>query len=102
MPIMLLKTKKQDSLKNSTLNDFALYLKPTKLVDSDHPDVMAFAKEAIGNETDPVEQAKKLYLAVRDKFPYDYYHIVLGENSMKASSLLKKGRGYCVEKANLL
>jgi transglutaminase-like putative cysteine protease len=78
------------------------YLRPTTLVDSDNADVMAFAKEVVGNETDETEKAKKLYLAVRDRFPYDYYHIVLTEEAMKASSVLKKGRGYCVEKANLL
>lgn len=78
------------------------YLLPGKYCDADHPHVVAFAQEVAGKETDPVEQAKRLYLAVRDDFPYSYYNIVLTEEAIKASSLLKKGKGYCVEKANLL
>jgi transglutaminase-like putative cysteine protease len=78
------------------------YLLPGKFTDSDHPDIIALAQKIVGNETNDIEQAKLLYLYVRDTFPYDYYNIVLTEEAMKASSLLKKGRGYCVEKANLL
>jgi hypothetical protein len=88
-------------LKNLTV-EMNEYLKPTKFVDSDNENVIAFAKEVVGAETNEIEQAKKLYLAVRDNFLYDYYHIELTETAMKASSILKKGRGYCVEKANLL
>lgn len=98
---MLLKTKRPESLKNYT-DDMLPFLQAGKFTDSDNEAVIAFAKEVIGNETDEIEQAKKLYLAVRDNFPYDYYHIELTDEAMKASSLLKKGRGYCVEKANLL
>jgi transglutaminase-like putative cysteine protease len=98
---MLLKTKKQEFLKHYT-EDIAAYLLPGKYTDSDHQDVIDFAKKVVGNETDEIEMAKKLYLAVRDIFPYDYYNIVLTEDALKASSLLKKGKGYCVEKANLL
>jgi len=98
---MLLKIKKQDFLKKE-MDNLQQYLQPGKFTDSTHSDIIAFAKETIGNETNQIAQAKLLYLAVRDKFPYNYYNIILTEDAMKASSLLKKGSGYCVEKANLL
>jgi transglutaminase-like putative cysteine protease len=101
MLTMLQKIKKQVFLKN-LITDMEEYLKPTKFVDCDQESIISFAKDVVGDETDKIEQAKKLYLAVRDRFPYDYYHIVLTEEAMKASSILKKGRGYCVEKSNLL
>jgi hypothetical protein len=89
-------------LKNFTPDIAPEYLLPGKYTDSDHPEVIAFAREVAGNETEPVKQAVLLFYAVRDGFPYTYYNIVLTENAIKASSLLKKGKGYCVEKANLL
>ncbi|MDX2000913.1 MAG: transglutaminase family protein [Chitinophagales bacterium] len=78
------------------------YLRPTKLVDSDHPEVVAFAKAAVGDSTEPVEMAVKLYYAIRDRFPYNPFHVDLSDEGLKASTLVKKGYGYCVEKANLL
>lgn len=84
------------------MNEMSIYLKPGKYTNSNHPEVIQFAKNIVGNEKNPIEQVKMLYLAVRDTFPYNYYNIALTEEAMKASSLLKKGSGYCVEKANLL
>lgn len=78
------------------------YLQPAEFVNSDSEDVIAFAKKAIGLSTDPVEQAVKLYYAVRDGFNYNPYDIDLNAEAMKASSLLKRDYGYCVEKACLL
>lgn len=84
------------------MEDLEKNLCATVLVDSNNPDVIAFAHKAIGDSKDPVEQAVKLYYAVRDGFRYDPYDIDLSENGLKASTLLKTGKGYCVEKANLL
>ena len=84
------------------MDNLQQYLQPGKYTDSNHPDIIDFANNVIGKETNQIEQAQLLYLAVRDKFPYNYYNIVLTDEAMKASSLLKKGSGYCVEKANLL
>jgi transglutaminase-like putative cysteine protease len=78
------------------------YLTPTTFVDSDHPAIMAFAHEAVGNSSDPVEQAVKLYYAVRDRFPYNPYEVDLSEHGLKASTALLRGYGYCVEKANIM
>lgn len=78
------------------------YLQPAEFVNSDSEEVITFAKKAIDGATDPVEKAVKLYYAVRDGFNYNPYDIDLNKEAMKASSLLKREYGYCVEKACLL
>jgi transglutaminase-like putative cysteine protease len=76
-------------------------LAPTAFIDSDHPDVVAFAeRHARGNgET---ERAVSLFYAVRDGFRYDPYRIDLSPRGMKASTVLANGYGWCVPKATLL
>jgi len=78
------------------------YLTPTSMIDSDHPAVVAYAKRTVGNAETPIEQAVRLYKAVRDGIWYDpYYPFYLPEH-YRASNILKSGRGYCVCKASLL
>ncbi|MDM8536410.1 transglutaminase family protein [Desulfobacterales bacterium HSG17] len=78
------------------------YLSPTYYIDSDHPDVIEFAHRNIKKDQNEIEKAISLYYAVRDGFRYDPYSMEPVKKSMKASSTLKKGRGYCVAKAVLL
>ena len=78
------------------------YLDPTTIIDSDHQSVIDFAIETISETTDAIQQAIKLYYAVRDGIWYDpYYPFYLPEH-YRASNILKSGRGYCVCKASLL
>ncbi len=77
-------------------------LAPTTIVDSDHPDIVAFAREHTGGVSDPVERAVRLYYAVRDGFRYDPYRLQFGIEGFKASTTLKQGHGWCVTKAVLL
>lgn len=81
---------------------FEKYLKPTKFIDSENEEVIAFADKVVGDEQDPVKQMVKIYYAVRDGFYYNPYHVDLSDEGLKASTVLKKGYGYCVEKANLM
>lgn len=79
----------------------AACLAPTALLDSDHPDVVAFARRhAVG--ADERERAVALYLAVRDGFRYDPYRIDLSPAGMRASTVIANGHGWCVPKAALL
>lgn len=76
-------------------------LAPTVLIDSDNPEVIAFAqKHAVG--TTDRERAVALYYAVRDGFRYDPYHIDFSVKGMTASTVLVKKYGWCVPKAALL
>ena len=78
------------------------YLQPAEFINSNSEEVKLFTKKHIENSIDPVEQAVKLYYAVRDEFNYNPYDLDLSREAMKASSLLKRNYGYCVEKACLL
>lgn len=78
------------------------YLQPTFYLDSDHPEVFDFAKKHTDESASEKENAISLYLAVRDGIWYDPYDLKLGKQEMKASSVLERGRGQCVEKACLL
>ena len=79
-----------------------IYLQPAEFINSDSPEVKSYAQKIIGNSTAQVEKAIKLYYAIRDGFNYNPYDIDLSKEAMKASSLLKRDFGYCVEKACLL
>lgn len=77
------------------------YLKPAEFINSDNPDVQRFAKDVTSGIEDDVEKVKRLYYAVRDGFKYDPYRLHFSKVDMKASSLLKRDYGYCVEKSCL-
>jgi transglutaminase-like putative cysteine protease len=78
------------------------YLKRTDILDSDHPHLLAFARRAAGGSNDPVEQAVRIYYAVRDGIRYDPYYPFFLPEHYRASNVLASGRGYCVCKAALL
>lgn len=79
-----------------------IYLKPAEFINSDSAEVKSFAQKIIGNSITGIEKAVKLYYAVRDKFNYNPYDVDLSSEAMKASSLLRRNSGYCIEKACLL
>ncbi len=78
------------------------FLKSTEFLDADDQTVRRFASEHTADGDSDIEKAVKLYYAVRDGFQYDPYLLDLRREGLKASTLLTKTRGYCVEKAILL
>ncbi len=82
--------------------DFAQYLQPTEIIDSDNAAVQEFAGQHSSGSTDPVARAIDLYYAVRDGFRYDPYTIDLSPAGFRASTTLANKRGWCVPKAILL
>lgn len=76
-------------------------LSPTTLIDSDHPAVVAFAREHASGADDRT-RAVALYYAVRDGFRYDPYRVDLSPQGMRASTVITSGFGWCVPKAALL
>jgi transglutaminase-like putative cysteine protease len=78
------------------------YLAPSYFLDSDAPEVVDFARAAVGAEADPVRRGVKLFYAVRDGFRYDPFAIWLSREAFTASSVLRKGHGFCITKAVLL
>ncbi len=78
------------------------YLRPTEIVDSDHPRIVDFAGQAGGGAASARDAAVKLYYAVRDGIRYDPYGAGTDAASLRASNVLEAGRGWCVSKAVLL
>jgi transglutaminase-like putative cysteine protease len=82
--------------------DLQVYLQPTKFIDSDSPVIIEFARCSIANAQTDIEKAIRLYSDVRDGIRYDPYHIDLAPDALKASAVLARKTGFCVEKAILL
>lgn len=78
------------------------YILPTKIIDSDHDAILAYAGDCTAGTDNPVEKAIRLYYAVRDRIWYDPYYPFYRSEDYRASKVLKSGRGYCVSKAALL
>lgn len=73
-----------------------------RFVDSDHPDVIAFAEEATAGATTEREKAVALFYAVRDRIRYDPYSMSDDPETYKASSVVRSGVSYCIPKSVLL
>ncbi|MCP4369541.1 MAG: transglutaminase domain-containing protein, partial [Deltaproteobacteria bacterium] len=79
------------------------YLLPTAMIDSDSPVIIEHAEKIIGTaKSSAIDQAIKLFYAVRDGIWYDPYYPFYRPEHYRASNVLKSGRGYCVSKASLL
>lgn len=78
------------------------FLAPATYVDSDHPDVIALARELVGDATSDADKAARLFRGVRDRLRYDPYALTIDPTDYKASRILTRERAYCVPKAVLL
>jgi transglutaminase-like putative cysteine protease len=79
----------------------SVYLAPSLYMDFNSLEVATFVAKHAKGTTDK-EIAISLYYAVRDGFWYDPYHVNMSHKALKASSMIERGSGYCVEKANFL
>ncbi len=71
-------------------------------IDSDAPQVIAFAKQATAGITDTCAAILRLYDAVRDSIIYDPYVDFADPANYRASGVLAVARGFCVGKSALL
>ena len=71
-------------------------------IDSDHPDVVAFAREATAGATTDREKAVALFYAVRDGIRYDPYSMTDDPETYRASAVLRSRVSYCIPKSVLL
>ncbi len=78
-----------------------LYTCKTDFFDYDHPDFDTFLAGFEPSEN-PRDTAIRLYEKVRDAFHYNPYHLDITSGGLKASTVLKQRRAWCVEKANVL
>ena len=89
-------------MKTSLSEDFKIYLQPTRFIDSDSPEIIEFARSSAKGAKTEVEKAVKIFYAVRDQIIYDPYHIDISPDKFRASVVLARRSGFCVEKAILL
>lgn len=82
--------------------DLTPYLRPSPCIDSESPAVLAFTSRVTAGAMTPRERAVRLFYAVRDEIRYDPYGTVLTEDGLRATSVLERGRGFCVAKATVL
>ena len=82
--------------------DKAQYLTAGVFIDSDSPQVIAFARRTIEGETDLRAAVLRLFSTVRDSIIYDPYVSFADPANYRASAVLAAGRGFCVGKAALL
>jgi transglutaminase-like putative cysteine protease len=79
------------------------YLKATAFFDYDKPEVKDWINQQLeGVQNDPVEQARALYLAVRDSVHYNPYVFQTDPRTLSASYALESRESYCIPKAVLL
>ena len=79
----------------------AAALAPTAFINSDHPDIRAFAAAHAGSGS-PRDKAVALAAAVRDAVPYSLYAFQVAPEPLVASAVLAAPSAYCVPKAVLL
>lgn len=84
------------------MSDARGFLAPTTFVDSDAPDVAAFARATCAGASDERDRAVRLYYAVRDGIVYTPYCDFDSPETFRASATLARGSGFCVAKAALL
>lgn len=78
-------------------------LVPGSIINSDHPDVIQYALQAIGDQTlNPREKAVRLYLRVRDDIRYNPYLPFYRPEHYLSSNVIKIKTGFCIPKAALL
>ena len=82
--------------------DMTQCLAPGRFVDSDHPQVIAFAKQHAGDTNDRRAAALRLYGAIRDGIIYDPYVDLADPVNYRASGVLAAGRAFCIGKSCLL
>jgi len=78
------------------------YLEATEAIDCDSEAIQGLAKDLTSGCVSDEEKAVKLFYFVRDSIRYNIYMISAYLEDFKASTVLARGKGYCVQKAVLL
>jgi len=75
---------------------------PTTCIDSNHSSIQSLARELTTPHTTIKEKAIAIYYKVRDGWKYNPYHINFNSDKLKASLLIQKEEGHCIDKAVIL
>jgi transglutaminase-like putative cysteine protease len=78
------------------------FLAPTYFIDCDHPAITETARNLTRHCADEKEKAVTLFRFARDEIQYNPYGPIFDRERYKASRVLARGYGYCIQKATLL
>ena len=78
------------------------FLKPTFFIDYEEETIKTKVLELVSDIKDDKKKAVKLFYFVRDKIMYNPYSPWDKKEDYKSSVILKRGYGYCIQKAVLL
>lgn len=78
------------------------YQQATDLIDANHPDVRRFAERVTAGRTDDRQRAVRIYYAVRDGWRYNPYRISFEPGALRASRILARPEGHCIDKAVIM
>jgi len=84
------------------MNDIARYLTSGTFIDSESPQVIAFANQTIIGANNTSGAVLRLYHTIRDTIIYDPYVNFADPAYYRASGVLALGRGFCIGKSALL
>lgn len=84
----------------ASLDDLDQYLCPTEFIDCDAAAIVDLARSLTRPSAD--QTAVALFDWVRDEIKYDPFCAVDGRELYRATAVLERGSGYCVQKAVLL
>ena len=79
-----------------------IYLKDTAILNYSHPAIQEFIEKHTKVTQTKTEKAVTLFYQVRDGFLYNPYYINTDRKEIKASKVLERGFGHCIDKASLL
>lgn len=82
--------------------DMEIYLRPTETIDCDNGAIREKAQKLTGGLATEWEKARALFYFVRDEIHYNVYMLSTFIEDFRASVVLGRGKGYCVQKAVLL
>ena len=82
--------------------DINIYLRPTGIIDSDHPSIRSTAERTASGAASDIKKAVKLFYFVRDEIRYNPFAPMFSRDVYAASATLERGSGYCVQKAVVL
>ena len=80
----------------------AVFLEPATYIQSDAPEIIAYAAKITTGLTSDKDKAIALFNEVRDKIRYDPYTISLSHSDYKATAIINTTANWCVPKAILL
>jgi transglutaminase-like putative cysteine protease len=78
------------------------HLVATAFIDTEHPLVRGFARDATAGAPSDRERVGRLFAAVRDQIRYDPYSASNDPADYRASTVIERGAAYCVPKAVVL